>query len=84
MVSGTICYSLDKGLYLLDHAARETELQKQLGAYGGLSSVIDIGSITQIMDLFTVLFVVCWWGFLAYLFVNRTYFGNPSGGAEPR
>lgn len=82
MVGGTIYYSLDKGLYLLDHASREAEIQKQLRGYGELSSLIDTGLITQIMDMFTILLVICWWGFLAYLHFNRTYFGKPSGGTE--
>lgn len=75
MVGGTIFYTLDKARYMLDSAAREAELQQQLGALEGLSSLIDPNSITQLMNLLTVLVVLCWWGFVAYLYLNRSYFG---------
>jgi hypothetical protein len=84
MVGGTIYYTLEKGLYLLDAAAREAELEEQLGVYAGLSSILDTDSITQLVDMFNILIVLCWWGFLAYLYVNRTYFENPAGEGKPR
>lgn len=78
MAGGTIYYTLDRVIYLLDDAAREAELQEQLNAYGGLSAILDTGSITQLTNLFSIVTVLCWWGFLAYLYVNRAYFEDPS------
>lgn len=71
---GTIFYTLDKALYLMDTAAREAEVKDHLGSLAGLDSVVDTHSLAQIMDLSCLLMVACWWGFLAYLYVKHRYF----------
>jgi len=78
MFAGTILYTLDKALYLLDHQARKAELQQQLHGAGGLLEIVDQGSIFWIVDIAALASIVCWWGFLFYLYLHRDYFGAPS------
>lgn len=80
MVGGTIYYTVDKGLYLLDDTARAAELQEQLRAFGAGPSLLDTGSIMRLVSLLTIVTVLCWWGFLAYLYINRSYFKRSSAG----
>jgi hypothetical protein len=74
MCAGTVFYTLDRILYLLDEQAREAEATSALGGYGALLGVGDKSSVTQIMVLATVLTLACWWGFLLYLYFKRAYF----------
>lgn len=74
MFAGTIFYTLDKVRYLLDHRAREAELLQRLHGYRGLLDMTNQDSILRMMVLLTVLFIVCWWGFLLYLYLHRDYF----------
>ena len=72
--AGTLCYTLDKVLYLMDHKAREAHLMQQLGKYEEILKLLDIGSVLQMMTLTAVLFVACWWGFAFYIYTHRDYF----------
>lgn len=74
MFAGTVLYTLDRILYLLDSPARETEAASALGGYGALLGPEGQSLVTQIMDLATVLTLACWWGFLLYLYFKRDYF----------
>ena len=74
MFIGTIIYSLDKVIYLLDRQARDAATREMLAGYGGMLDMVDPGSMQQIMTLFTMLMVVSWWGFLLYLYFRHNYF----------
>ncbi|NOZ21636.1 MAG: hypothetical protein GXP25_11190 [Planctomycetes bacterium] len=80
MFAGTIFYTLDKALYLLDRRARQADLLHKLQGYGGMFVLdqAEQGAILRAMVLMTVLFIACWWGFLLYLYVRRDYFKAPS------
>lgn len=79
MFVGTIIYSLDKVIYLLDRQARDAAMREMLAGYGGMLDIVDLSSMQQMMILFTVLMVVSWWGFLLYLYFRRSYFGAQAG-----
>lgn len=72
--AGTLCYTLDRFLYLLDRETMEAHLMQQLQGQGEILDLLDKDFILQIAVLATVLFVACWWGFAAYIYVRRSYF----------
>jgi predicted MFS family arabinose efflux permease len=72
--AGTLYYTLDKFLYLLDRETIEVHLMQQLQPYGEIFELIEKDSILQMMVLTTVLFVGCWWGFALYIYLRRGYF----------
>jgi len=74
MCAGTVFYTLDRILYLLDGQAREAEVTSALGGFGALLGVGGESSVAQAMVLATVLTLACWWGFLFYLYFKRDYF----------
>ncbi|MFH0795069.1 MAG: hypothetical protein V2A74_13675, partial [bacterium] len=74
MLAGTIYYTLDSLRYLFDRPAREAYMAQQLQGFGDLFDRADLNSYLHMMTLMTVLFIVCWWGFLLYLYMRRDYF----------
>ncbi len=74
VLAGTLYYTLDKFLYLLDRKTMEVHLMEQLQGYGEILELIDKDSILRMTVLTTVLFVVCWWGFALYIHLRRGYF----------
>ncbi len=77
--AGTLYYTLDRFLYLVDQKTMEVHVMRQLGEVLELLekslSVRDPSDLVlQIMVLATVLFVGCWWGFALYIYRRRGYF----------
>jgi hypothetical protein len=72
--AGTLYYTLDKFLYLLDRETMELQLMGQLERYREISELIDRDAILQMAVLATVLFTLCWWGFALYIYLRRGYF----------
>jgi len=72
--AGTLYYTLDKFLYLLDRKTMEVHVMQQLQQYREVFELIEKDSILQMIVLTTVLFVVCWWGFTLYIYRRRGYF----------
>jgi hypothetical protein len=73
--AGTIFYTLDKLLYLVDAKAREAYV---LQAVSGTPEALDlIGSdVLSLMGVAsTVLFLLGWWGLVLYVYLRREYFG---------
>lgn len=73
-LAGTLFYTLDKALYLLDHETMEAFLLQQFQGHQEILELIDKDSILQVTRLTTALFVVCWWGFALYVHRRREYF----------
>ena len=74
MFIGTLIYTLDKVRYLLDDQARELELAIRLQGYEGLLGPTDHSFILQMMEVAALVSIVCWWGFLLYLYFHRKLF----------
>ena len=74
MSAGTVFYSLDKILYLLDTKVRQAGAARMLGEYGALLGTDGLSLVTQVMQGLTVVILTCWWGFLLYLYFKRDYF----------
>jgi hypothetical protein len=70
----TAAYTVDKLRYLLDRPAREAELLHQLRNYPDVLDVFGLDPLLRLETVFTVLFIGCWLGFAAYIYVRRTYF----------
>ena len=71
---GTLFYTLDRLLYLLDRETMAAHLAQKLQQYREVLDLIEEDSILQMMSLTTVLCVVCWWGFALYVYRRRDYF----------
>ena len=74
MFIGTGIYVLDKIRYLLDGTARELELSSRLQGYEGLLGPSDQGLMLQVMDIAAVVSIICWLGFLLYIYLRRNFF----------
>jgi hypothetical protein len=78
MFAGTVFYTLDKLLYLLDQHTLEADVFQRLHGYEVIFDVAGRESIFQMIMLLTVLSVFSWWAFLLYLYLHRAYFEAPS------
>jgi len=78
MFYGTIFYTLERILYLLDGSARAMEAATTLGRYQSLLGQDGQSVVSQAMNLTTILTILGWWGFLVYLYFKRDYFGSSS------
>lgn len=75
MSAGTVFYTLDKILYLLDAKVRQADAARLLGEYGTLLGAEGPENlVAQMLIAVTLLILACWWGFLLYLYVKRDYF----------
>lgn len=73
--AGTLCYTLDKISYILYRNSMKAWLRQQLSGYEEMLQFIDIRMILALVTLLMLLFVACWWGFAAYTYWRREYFG---------
>lgn len=74
LFAGTIFYTLDRLLYVLDRKTMEEHLMRQLQDYREVLDWIDIDSMVRMTVLTTLLFICCWWGFALYIYTRRAYF----------
>jgi len=75
----TAAYSIDRVRYVLDWAGREAELRGQLAGHPEIIDAFGVDRLLMVGALLTLLFVACWWGFAAYIYVRRAYFGGGRG-----
>ncbi|MGD8710569.1 MAG: hypothetical protein PVF40_09285, partial [Ectothiorhodospiraceae bacterium] len=64
----------DRGLLLLDTDTLLGYLRAQLAPVAGLGAAPPAADLLGLVRLALGLFIVGWWGFVAYLFVRRDYF----------
>ena len=72
--AGTLVYTLDKVLLLLDRRAMEAYLTGQLKGNLEVLDFVDQDSLLQLMVAFSLLLIACWWGFALYVYLRRDYF----------
>jgi hypothetical protein len=72
--AGASFYTLDKVLFLLESATKETYLVQLLGNYREIQQMIDTQSVVRIYSYTMVMSIACWWGFVLYLYLRREYF----------
>ena len=71
---GTLFYTLDKVLYVLDRKTMEVHLMSQLKGYPEVIDLVDKDSLLDMTVAATLLFVACWWAFAVYIYLRRAYF----------
>lgn len=74
VLAGTIFYTLDRALMLLDHKTLEGYWMEQLKPVLDLLGPVDQDSLRQAPVFAMLLLVACWWGFAAYVHLRRGYF----------
>ncbi|MFT5681843.1 MAG: hypothetical protein ACI8RZ_002761 [Myxococcota bacterium] len=79
VMAGMGIYTLDRVRYLLDHAAREAELQQQTQGLGQLFDLVDEQLFHQVVSGVTLGVLVSALGFALYVHVRRDYFQPPMG-----
>jgi hypothetical protein len=71
--AGTVLYTLDQAIFLLDRKTMDAYLSGQLK--GNLEVLgLDKDSILQAEVSLTLLLLAGWWGFALYLYLRRDYF----------
>lgn len=73
LVAGTAVDSLDKILFLLDPKAQQAYLASS-GVTSQVGELIDTNLLNQAVLLATIISMLCWWGFAAYIYFRRDYF----------
>jgi hypothetical protein len=74
VLAGTLLYTLDKALLLLDPATLQAYLLQQLGGSRDLLQLVDEQWLRQMVMSMTLLIILCWWGFAWYIWRRRSYF----------
>jgi hypothetical protein len=74
VLGGTVVYTLDKAIFLLDRDFLETYLLDRLGPYQDILELIDMREIMSAIDILTLTILGCWWGFALYIYMRRAYF----------
>ena len=76
-MAGTVIYSLDRLLFLLDKETRAAYLAAS-GVSQEVRSLVDMSMFDQGIFLATVGTLLCWWGFAFYIYLRRDYFHGTS------
>lgn len=71
----TAVYTLDKIQFVLHRQVMIDSILRQLGGTVEIGQLIDPGMLAGITALAALLFAACWWGFAAYTYFRRAYFG---------
>jgi hypothetical protein len=73
--AGTIFYTLDKALFLVDFKARTAYILKEVGGTPDILEFVGVELISQLMAGTTVFLMFSWFGFALYVYIRRGYFG---------
>lgn len=75
MLVGTVLYTIEKTVYLLNKEAQLAEIERVSSQFGDLVDLVGIELILQMTNWTFLLILGCWWGFMVYLYIRRAYFG---------
>lgn len=75
LVATTIVYTVDRLQGLFVGNVLETLLREQLAGNAELTNIISVEEIMRTVTLTTLAMILCWWGFVAYAYYRREYFG---------
>ena len=76
-LAGTAVYSLDRLSFLLNKDTRDAYLTAS-GVSQDVRSLVDMSMVDQGIFLATVVTLLCWWGFVFYIYLRRGYFHGTS------
>jgi len=74
LFAGTVFYTFDRMLFILDGKARDAYLMKQVSSYREYLDLIDKDSLDQLLIMVALICIACWWGFALYIYLRRGYF----------
>jgi len=74
VLAGTLLYTLDKILFLLDRKTIEASLLQIIGKYEEIFEAVDMGYFVGILRITTLTIILCWLGFALYTHFRRDYF----------
>ncbi len=72
-MAGTVVYSLDRLLFLLSKDTRDAYLTAS-GVSQEVRSLVDMRMFDDGIFLATAAMLLCWWGFVLYVYLRRDYF----------
>ncbi len=72
-LAGTVVYSLDRLSFLLNKDTRDAYLTAS-GVSPEVRSLVDTRMFDEGILLATVVTLLCWWGFVFYIYLRRDYF----------
>lgn len=75
VLGGTLLYTVDRALWLLDRGTQEAYFRQQMVDYEGLVSMDDVLRVAFLSGLATLM---AWWGFAAYAHIRRAAFAPPA------
>lgn len=71
----TLFYTIDRLQLLLIGDSLNVLLRNEMAGAEGLIPATDINYLLETLRISIVAFVLCWWGFVAYAYIRRSYFG---------
>jgi hypothetical protein len=75
LIVAAVIYTVDRLQALVTRDALATFIRGQLAGHEDLLQTIGMDSLLQAVTLMTAVAVACWWGFVAYAYFRRRYFG---------
>ena len=74
LLGGTVFYTLDKALWILDRNAQHLYVRKQLDGHQDILVLIGEESLPIYILSASLLFLASWWGFALYVYFHRKLF----------
>jgi len=75
LLATTLFYTIDRLQLLLVGDSLNLMLRNEMAGAEGLIPATDITYLLEIFRISIVAFILCWWGFVAYAYIRRGYFG---------
>ncbi len=79
LIATTIFYTVDRLQVLLVGNALELAIRQELAGQEDLLSAVGMNYVLRVLTITIIVFVLCWWAFLAYAYRRRSYFGVSDG-----
>ncbi len=75
LLATSAIYTLDRAQVLLVGDALGTSLRQQVAEHPEVLQVTSVEDLVRVVSLTMLAMVTCWWGFVAYAYYRREYFG---------
>jgi hypothetical protein len=70
-----VFYTVDRLQLLLVGDVLASQIRQQLAGNEQLLQIVSVDYLLQVLTLTVITIVLCWWGFVAYAYYRRAYFG---------
>lgn len=75
LIATTVFYTVDRVQLVVFRDALEASIRQLFTGHEEILAAVNMGDLLQILNLMIAVFVLCWWGFVAYAHFRRAYFG---------